>query len=295
MLKLHLLSRAREYTALHGITDKYKDYLSVIKNQGSEGRCWAYSLTSAIEMKYALKSGNRLMLDPMTLVNNSAKWWTKHCNADDCKICLTYDEEGGYNTPCAVGYLNSSKQEMMQIDGKNSELIIKDYGIASITSVKELYDALDEHKLLYTTIYAPDELPTMTAVNEYINEDTDIDHAVVMTSVGKLEGSDAVYVELLNSWGYDVSYDGLVYVKVADDENSKLHNNLNMFSMNIWIDVDESDRLSYTIIQTLLLVFICLAVVELTTIIALCVYINKQCSCRRGSYKPAADEDTVKV
>ena len=98
MFKRQLLSRAEYFTAKHGIKENTKDYLSITKDQGSEGLCWAYALTSTIEMNYALKSGNILMLDPIMLKNKSVPWFKDQDKKTRKKYapCLSYGENGEY-------------------------------------------------------------------------------------------------------------------------------------------------------------------------------------------------------
>lgn len=244
---LRLLSRANEFTAIAGITNDFKDYLSIVKNQGEEGLCWAYSLTSIIEIKYGIQSGNRLMLDPLTLYNNSVDWFKKHKKMFDEKeyeSCFEYREDKGYSQICAVEFMIQSKQEMIQQDGNNSYVYVRNGGISEIKTVKDLISALNEHQVLYSAIDSGLFGYQEQIINDY-RESEKLTHALVISGVGKVKGFDGLFVEVLNSWGYDTHYDGLMYVKVADDEKSELHNNLNMFEINMWVDVDRNDEVKY--------------------------------------------------
>lgn len=244
MITTHLLSRNVAYTALHGITNEYKDQLSVIKNQQTQGYCWAYALTSAIEMKFAMDTGNRLMLDPLTLVNNTAKWWKKQFEKDNnvpeaYKNCDKYDNEGGTSSTCALLFMVGSGQHMIRQDGKDSNIIIEDYNTVDITTIQELYNILDEYKILYTGITA--DFQNAKVIHDYHVDENINDHAVVLTSIGILQGYDGLYAEILNSWGYDAHDDGLIYIKIADSPNVnvELHNNYNMFDYSDVILVKE--------------------------------------------------------
>ena len=280
MMRMKLLSRLTNYTALHGMTTKYKDYLSIPKHQGNEGLCWAYSLSSAIEMKYALESGNRLMLDPLTLKNNSANWFKKHDkhNKTYPSFCKQYGKDGGYAPGCAVLFMHDSKTTMMQQDGNDSYLYISnatyDHDI-NITTVKELYDALDKYQLLYSGIYADFIFNYKYIINEYYDENESIDHAVVITSVGIIKGFDGLYVEILNSWGYETHYDGLIYIKVADNESDILHNNFNMFEYNYNIEVSRKNSINEDIYMPVFIVFFILFIVACIVILFMSCKIMK--------------------
>ena len=270
MMRMKLLSRNIAYNATHGITTEYKDYLSIPKNQGTEGLCWAYSLTSAIEMKYALKSGNRLMLDPLTLKNNSVEWFKKYDKHKNYSACHQYDEEGGYSPLCAAIFMNASKTTMKQQDGNDSYIYISNISYEKeITTVKELYDALDEYKLLYSSIYADDFglFQNSEIIDDYYFENESINHVVVITSVGTVNGYDGLYVEILNSWGYGRHYDGLIYIKVADNETDILHNNFNMFYINVGIDVELKTSTEENVFLSLFIVFFILFVAACVVIL----------------------------
>jgi len=241
-----LLSRLIYFNAIAGVNTTYKDYLSITKDQGEEGLCWAYSLTSAIEMKYALKTGNRLMLDPLTLYNNSVKWYKKHKKAYKDEIysnCFDYAELGGYSPFCAIGFLHDSKQEMKYMNGNNSNIYVSDAGLSEIKTVNDLINSLRTHNILYSGINSDvinDNYLTPIFEDYYLLNETN--HGVVITAIGTIDSIDGVYIEILNSWGYKVGYDGLFYIKVADSLESELINNMNIFNYNFWLDVDRMNK-----------------------------------------------------
>ena len=274
MMRMKLLSRLYAYNASHGITTEYKDYISVPKDQGTEGLCWAYSLSSAIEMKYAFESGNRLMLDPLTLKNNSVKWFKKHDKHNEIPDCHQYDEGGGYPPDCAILFMRGSKTTMMQQDGNNSFIYISNATEVNISTVKELYEALDKHKVLYSGIYG--RIPMQGyIINDYYYENESISHGVVITSVGTVEGYDGLYVEILNSWGYDKNYDGLIYFKVADNESDVLHNNFDMFEINYGIEVKRKNSINEDVYMPVFIVFFILFIVACIVIVFMSCNIMK--------------------
>ena len=259
MFKRQLLSRAEAFTATHGINQSQKDYLSIIKNQGNEGLCWAYALTSTIETNYALKTGNRLMLDPIMLKNKSVPWWKDQSKKvkKAREPCLSYGENGGYNPYCAVEYMMNSHNSMIQQDGEDSFLEITDGAEASIKNLNDLYRALDNHGVLYSGIFA-DHL-SGRVISNYQDTNKDCNHAVVITAVGHLSGYNGIFAEVLNSWGYSWGADGLIYIKIADDEEEPLVNNMNMFHTNIWVEVSrtittEDIAIAFVIILSILLI-----------------------------------------
>ena len=284
MFRMKLLSRYAAYTALHGIKNDKKDYLSIIKDQGNEGFCWAYSLTSSVEMKYALSSGNRLMLDPFSIVNNSVKWFNRHKSTHKDSMysnCFQYDE-GGYPPLCALEFMYGSKQELQQMDGNNSHLIISNADVVSIDSVSTLFEVLDKYDILYSMIASSELPPEAMIIDDYVEDDELLlSHAIVITSVGVIEGFDGIYVEVLNSWGYNYHYDGIVYVKVADNETDELHNSFKIFDFNSWIMVEKQNY--FNSIYMLMWIFLTMLIVESSVLISICIIVNTP-SCRDKFY-----------
>ena len=239
------LSRPRDFTATHGITSDKRDYLSITKNQGTEGLCWAYALTSTFEMSYALKSGNRLMLNPNFTYEHAVPWWKeqKKSMRKQYEPCLSYGEDKGYLPFCATMYLIGSGDSITQMDGDDSFLTITYAETLKINSLPDLNNALDTYGVLYVALDA-DPLQSNTIISKYIPSETS-NHAVVMTAIGEIKGYDGVYVEILNSWGYNHGYDGLQYIKIADSNVSCVVNNMNILSDIIGIQVERNPFKQY--------------------------------------------------
>ena len=102
--------------------------------------------------------------------------------------------------------------------------------------------------------------PMMDEINESIidyyvvADQLPLDHNIIITGVGTLKNYPGIYVEIVNSWGLEVTnpyigktfkvgHDGLYYVKIADSETSPLVNNMGLFTLNFVIDVDELESI----------------------------------------------------
>lgn len=261
----NILSRLCIFTAIQGLTRFEKDLIPLIKDQGSHSYCWAYSITSAIELKYALKTGNRLKFNPFGIIDNVLDFYERHKN--DPKYSVVYDkckefsseEEGGpkelYIPGCALIYLKHDKKPMIyEYNNKSSNVILTSYDIVKIETVDDLIQALKKNKIImaqyFATLMAYES--NTSIVDYYITDDSlPINHNIVITGVGTIYGHPGIYVEIVNSWGLqvkrevtgpvDIGHDGLFYVKVADNITAPLVNNLRLFSSNLIIDVDELD------------------------------------------------------
>lgn len=248
-----LKSRFPFFNSLYGVTEEIKDYLSLTKDQGQEGLCWAYSLSSAMELSYALQTGNRFKIDPVFFKNNSAQWFVDHFDelksespehADFAKTCQKYDDIGGYSQLCALIYAQESQCQPSLAYNPNvkAPFRIKDSDVLEITSLESLKNELQAHKFLYNGVYADDLFMSSYILDEYTTGD--IDHGIVITGLGQFTGDYALaypgwYVEILNSWGVEHGYDGLQYVKVADDDESTFANPFNLWDFSFWLEVEE--------------------------------------------------------
>ena len=296
MFKRTLLSRVNGFNGTHGLKQEQKDYLSVIKNQGQEGLCWAYALTSTIEMSYALKTGNRLMLDPLTLYNNSVPWFNKLSEKDKQKYkpCLEYGEDKTYYPSCALVFMAESKQTMRQMDGEDSFLQITGGDEKEIKSLKDLYDILDKYGIIYSGVnstYLYGEI-----IEEYIDadsEDVHPDHAVVITAAGTLKGYEGVYIEVLNSWGYENGYDGLHYVKIADNEDGSIVNNMKLFDENYVVNVKRSITAeeAVAVATGAIACAVVFGILFLIALIIMSIYIYLYYKMRKFDYENAKDPE----
>lgn len=267
-----VLSRPPVFNSTHGITNDKKDYISITKDQKTEGLCWAYALASTFEMNYALSSGNRLMLNPVELKNKAVPWWNKQSKSKTKQLesCLSYGNNSGYNPICVTGYLIGSGDSLIQMDGDDSYLTVKEADVIQIHTLKQLYEAIDKYGILYAALNSS-ELQTHTLIDSYTTSD-DINHAVVITAVGHIEGRYGVYLEILNSWGYAHGYDGLQYIKIADDENSYIVNNLGVFSLVIGIDVERNPLKQYADLLWAVILAILFAISTIALVVVLVIH-----------------------
>ena len=230
LLERSILSRLSLFSAIAGVN---KDYLSIIKNQGSYGVCWAYSTISAIEMQYGVISGNRMKFSPWkTIVDDILDYFK---GKPQYQTCQNFAENYFYNHFCAFEYLVKSKKHMiMQYNNQSSTIYVKNYNylLFSSLSMEKLIELLSQGHPLVTVMNATAllRLRDVSIVDDYyIGPDTmnGVDHAIVATAVGTIEGRDGIYLEILNSWGEDIGSEGLNYIKIADSVNGTLKRSFN--------------------------------------------------------------------
>jgi hypothetical protein len=227
-------------------------------------------------MSYAIKTGNRLMLDPLTLYNNSVPWWNEQ-NKETKKTykhCLEYGKDKGYTPDCAVNYLILSRHTMIQMDKEDSYLQVTGAGDLNIKTVQQLYEELDKHGIFYIPINSTYLNGNELIENYYDVEDPNVlpDHAVVLTAVGEIAGLSGIYVEILNSWGYKNGYDGLHYVKVAESDTSDIVNNMKMLNSPIYVEVERLISIEDAVILSKVFAVLFL-ITLLTTIVFLILFI----------------------
>ena len=142
-----------------------------------------------------------------------------------------------------------------------------------INSLKDIYDALDEFGILYAGING-DNLTEETVYSKYVPLDQS-NHAVVITGIGIISGMDGIYIEILNSWGTDVGYDGLQYIKVANDENSYIVNNMNILSESYGIHAERDVLKQYSDTLLALMFIVLFVLTACALIIMIILYIRK--------------------
>lgn len=264
----NILSRLCIFTAIQGLTEFEKDLIPLIKDQGIHSYCWAYSITSAIELKYALQTGNRLKFSPYGIIDNVLDFYEANKNDpyysqvyDSCKSFSSENENDPkelYMPECALLYLKNDKKRMIyEYNNKSSNVILTNYSNVKIETLNDLIENLKNNKMILAAYYAE---PMIYEISESIidyyvvHEKIPLDHNIIITGVGTLKDYPGLYVEIVNSWGLNgtdpitgqkslVGYDGLYYVKIADDETSPLVNNMGLFTFNFVIDVDELESI----------------------------------------------------
>ena len=182
----------------------------------------------------------------------------------------------------------ASGDTMIQQDGQDSFLQITG-GITSIKTLHHLYEALDKHGVLYSGIYANNLYGPY--INKYQDIDKDCNHAIVITAVGHVRGiydDNGIYLEILNSWGYDYGYDGLIYVKIADSEDGPLKNNMNIFDLNFNTEVSRT-------LTTEDVAIACAVLFEILSLIALGIFIFLYCIIHKKISKFDENTDPQKL
>lgn len=264
----NILSRLFIFTAIQGLTEYEKDLIPLIKNQGLHSYCWAYSITSAIELKYALQTGNRLKFSPFGIIDNVLDFYDANKDNPDYSqaydICKNFSSENEnepkelYVPECALLYLKEDKKRMIyEYNNKSSNVILSNYSNIKIESLNDLIQNLKNNKVILAQYFSGlmGYYVNKSIIDYYVvHDELPIDHNIIITGVGTLEDIPGLYVEIVNSWGLEVTfpnngqtskvgYDGLYYVKIADNETSPLVNNMGLFTLNYVIDVDELESI----------------------------------------------------
>lgn len=243
---LGIISRNVHYEALHGI-----DEMFMTMSKGNDDKqCKLYPLASAMSMNYVVNSSNLFQLKPSIDVN------------DDCDL------------KCVLKRMKNSKSTMELNNGYDSHLILKNYGIINIESLNDLFNALDKYNILYSGIITYEEFEGVDVIALYADEINEISHATVITSVGKFDDVPGIYAEVVNGWSYKNNCGGIVYIKIANDENSELKNNMNLFGFNAWIETEYSGSDENNVYFIVMIVFVVLFVFSLV-VIGMLFYCNK--------------------
>lgn len=254
------------FTAIQGLNNDEKDLIPLIKDQSIHAYCWAYSLTSAIELKHALKTGNRLKFNPYGIIDNVLDFYAQLKNQlkDHPELQNLYDlckefagkenqPKENYSPFCAINYLVMDQKRMIyEYNNESSNVYVSNATVLSIKTLEDLYETLKENKFISAAYYSePDFYKSGPIITNYIeDENVELNHNIIITGVGTIYNTPGIFVEIVNSWGtvyYDeedglfkpLGYDGIYYLKVADNETAPLINNRKIFTLNMAIDTEE--------------------------------------------------------
>lgn len=239
---LNLLTRSVEYEVLHGMK------FLLMSHGNKDLQCKSYPLASAMMMKYALTEDDIFNLTPK----------------EDLMIFDHFDLSSVLREAKNLG-----KSSMNMNNKYNSNLKLTNYETINIDSLTDLNNALDKYGPLYSGIYDDGTFGGIGLVALYADGINDISHAVVITSVGKFKNVPGIYVELVNGWNNEYNCTGLMYVKIANNEESQFHNNLNLFGFNAYIEV-KYDGTKYTLLFALTISFAICFGISLLIIIWVC-------------------------
>ncbi|MCD7708276.1 MAG: lectin like domain-containing protein [Clostridiales bacterium] len=205
--------------------------VSVIRNQGSDGTCWAFAATSALESALMPEESPIFSVRHM-IYRNSFNVSTSNGGEYTMGMAYlaawqgpVYDDDYSYELGEEITPLTAVKhvQEMQIIDGKNyekiKEAVFKYGGVQS--SIYSTIESVDENSEYYNDetaayCYIGTEKPNHDVV--IIGWDDSYPSSNFNT---QLEGDGAFICQ--NSWGEDFGEDGVFYVSYYDT-NIGTHN-----------------------------------------------------------------------
>ncbi|XP_046961306.1 thiol protease aleurain-like [Vanessa cardui] len=164
-----------------------KGVVSVVRDQGNCGSCWAFSTMSNVESAYAIKTNQSVLLSEQQLVD---------CATDNCVGC-----NGGI-AKYACEYLKSkgamSEDSYPYIDGEGKCKYNSKNVVVQVKNCLEL--SVSEDELATIAGAALHHYYGGLIANNMCSESNKIDHAVLLVGYGTDEDGNKYWVGK-NSWG----------------------------------------------------------------------------------------------
>jgi hypothetical protein len=197
-------------------------YVSNVKNQNNQNTCWAHSIASYLEIKFAELTGINFKLSVRQIVDNTYK---EIYDYND--ICREREEtNAGGRKECALSYV---KARGIMTD---RDYMIHDYDIRKITPIgvstfhMNMYPKTKDELLMHlnnTPVILSIYTDGLSDFNDDIILDNPIDHSVIGTNV--CEFNNNLYFEFLNSyssgWG---TCGGYGYIRITDNSDTLVNN-----------------------------------------------------------------------
>jgi cathepsin F len=177
-----------------------KGVVSVVKNQGMCGSCWAFSAVGNIEAQYAIKTNQSVLFSEQQLVDCDKV--DQGCNGGLMEDAFKY-VEGAHGIMQASDYSYSGKQGSCKYEESKALAKVTGYKFAGTEDENQIKQILYENGPLAIAINAtPLQFYFGGVFNPWFNwmcNPKSINHGVLLVGYG-VSGSKAYWI-VKNSWG----------------------------------------------------------------------------------------------
>ncbi|XP_033631305.1 cathepsin O-like [Asterias rubens] len=206
--------RANKLPLKYSLLDKKPSVLTPVKNQGSCGGCWAFTIVECLETQHALKSGTLYDLSTQQVMDCNNVTGDHGCTGGSLCGTLDWLQKSKEKIVLEKDYPYKGKTETCKHLEESGLVYQKNYTCQSYKDNEgEMVAKLFNHGPLVAAVDATSFQDYMGGIIQHHCTDRYDNHAVQI--IGYDRSGDIPYYIIRNSWGTSWGLDGYLYIKIG--------------------------------------------------------------------------------
>jgi hypothetical protein len=211
-------TRPKDYCKDNTLSTLYADSVdwveegavTLVKDQGQCGSCWAFSTVGALEGKNFLNTGNLISYSEQDLVSCASSYGNHGCNGGMMQRAFSYVIDNGISTESDYPYTSGTTTVNGECKESYSALHIKT--CFNVPANEQQLTAASAQQPISVSIEADQRSFQLYTKGVYDDDScgTTLDHGVLLVGYGNMDGQD--YYRVKNSWSSSWGDNGYIYL-----------------------------------------------------------------------------------